>query len=152
MLTTAYWACSVLGIGLALAAVARRLRGLGSRRGWRISRPAGEAGRRLPAGTAAEGVSAGGLGSDVAGDSIDENEEVRPEPSVWDRWFSMRFWYGGISLFGLLGVWLTYGSSLTVSAVFWIAVSAGLVFGQALHQIGRLLAPQPQSDADEEDE
>lgn len=152
MLTTAYWACSVLGVGLAIAAVVRWLRGVGSRRGSRIERLPGEPGHHSQAGTSAEGVSAGGLGAEVAGDTVDMREENGAAPSVWDRWFSMRFWNGAITVFGVLGAWLTYRSSLTESAVFWIAVSAGLVFGQTLHQVGRLIeAPLPADSTDEDE-
>jgi len=54
-------------------------------------------------------------------------------------WFSMRFLVFCVAVFGAAGVIFTYMSELATWTVFYVALIAGLIVGQAVHQIFLLI-------------
>ncbi len=119
-LTTIYWACAVLGVGILL-----------------FSSLSGAQG----GGDGAADVDPGGVDADVGhtGDASGADFHHGGGLSTLSTWLSLRFVFFFVAVFGSLGVILSNLSELEERWTLGIALVGGVVVGQTVHQVFRRL-------------
>ncbi|MBN2561593.1 MAG: hypothetical protein JXQ75_11745 [Phycisphaerae bacterium] len=147
VLTTAYWACAVVGVGLMLVSV---LGGhdadgdVGVDFHGDVDVDAGAAldtdiATDVHVDVAADADAAGGVDAHVDGDVTHHADGVAAEASSLATWFSIRFVVFFVGVFGVLGLVLTYMTQAGQLAAFGVSLAGGVVAGQAVHQLLRRL-------------
>lgn len=79
------------------------------------------------------------VGWDAAHVGVDHAAHAAGGATVLANWFSLRFLVFFAAMFGATGVIFSYLSELSAKPIFIMALLAGLVVGQSVHQIFRLI-------------
>ena len=147
VLTTVYWACAVVGVGLMLVSA------LGGHHAdgdvdvdFHVDVDV-DAGAGIDTDFSADvdadvGVDVhadGGIDGPADGDLAHHADGIAAEASSLATWFSIRFLVFFVAVFGLLGVVLTHMTQAGPLGTFGVAVLGGLVAGQGVHQLFRAL-------------
>lgn len=123
ILISAYWLCAIAGGGLILMTIL-------------LGETGGDSSHT--------DVSAGGLDADIDADFADADftdmtAETGPHALSLSSWFSLRFLLYAAATFGVVGLVFTYFGELSRGAVLAVALVAGLLVGQGVHQLFRLI-------------